>query len=317
MKTQTNSTQQTSKPGSSIYYSCLFLSSEQRANLAPLINFCWRVERISRFSQEAEVVSRQLSWWQKEVVQCFTSEASHPIILEFSSLDRLFLENTVQNQDRQNAELDLTNTLVNSISHLLSLQTDCQIDDEQAFEEHALQKRGSLIGLASKLSGTGTLSDKTLLTASKLLTSIDIVDGFHLDGINGTIALPLNQIIDSKLTIDQLTNKNGNTENFWKNWSDQISEYYQQLWDLSTKQHPSQKTSSLNNPLLLSILIYSGLRLAALKISLKKTPNKNSNCYNCRPTISPLKKFWLSWRIRSYWLSGKPPLRILQHDKRS
>jgi phytoene synthase len=292
MPTQTLAT--IDKPGSTLYYSCLFLTAAQKQSLAPLLSFIWRTERIPRFSSEPEVVTTQLSWWQKELALAYNQQATHPLIIE--------LTQSINNHADQIEPADFSqksvNQLIASLSYLLNQQQDCQNDDAAAFLIHARKKRAEFINLASALIEATPLDQQTLSTASELLTRIDIVDGFHRDADAGIVNMPLDNLIKEKITVDDLTNKNVNNRKFWGHWLQQSLTLYKNLWQ---QQHPLVEV----------ILIYSGLRLIAHKKSLQKTSSTSNNCYNSRATLSPLQKFWLSWRIHSRWSSRKTPLRNL------
>ncbi len=292
---QTSSQLFVNKPGSSIYYACLFLTPEQRKQLAPLIQFIWRVERIPRFSQETDIINSQLHWWQKEIAEALSNQSSHPILIElFSAINRL-----KENQPDKNLTQRYAHFLVDYLRYQVTYQQDCQLDSEHALSQHAAQKRTNLIKIAEELLSLKPLTETALNTASELLTRLDVVDGFHKDAASGIISIPLESLIKHHLTINDITQAKNNTQQFWNDYSEGISQLYIELW-----KHPP-------NPLLEVMLIYAGLRLIAFKKSLKNKPTVVHNCYNQRPFLSPLQKFWYGWRIHSGLSSTKPPLRIL------
>jgi len=282
------------KPGSCLYYSCLFLTKQQKLNLQPLLSFIWRTERIPRFSSEQEVVITQLSWWQKEIALAYNHQATHPLVIELIQN----IENLAEQNNQSEFAQKKINSLVSSLSYLISQQQDCQIDNAAGFLHHANKKRKEFIVLAAELIEAEPLEPLIISMLCELLVSIDIVDGFHRDAASGLISLPLDFLITEKITVDVLTNTAQINQQFWEQWLGRSLKLYNKLW--------LQK-----HPLIEVIIIYSVLRLMALKKSLQKASSTSYSCYNSRPTLSPLQKFWLSWRIRSSWNSGKKPLRIL------
>jgi len=285
---------QLNKPGSCLYYSCLFLTAEQKHQLEPLLSFIWRTERIPRFSLEAEVVTTQLSWWQKEIALAYNHQATHPQVIGLMCS----IESHAETIDKPNFVQDSANTLISSLAYLLKQQQDCQNDNDADFLQHTTKKRHGFIELACELLDSAALEQTIITEACELLTSIDIVDGFHRDAAAGIISLPLDALIKQDITVDELTNPESNNQAFWKYWLRRNLIIYNKLW---SQQHP----------LIEVIVIYSGLRLVAFKKSLQKSSATANSCYNSRPTLSSLQKFWLSWRIHSRWSSGKKPLRIL------
>ena len=282
------------KTGSSAYYACLFLSERQRLQLTPLLNFIWRIERISRFTQEPEVAVQQLAWWKNEVIQSFTGNGTHPTTQAIAATP--IKESSISSY----------------LTHLYQLQKDCQIDNHKAFLEYALQHRRYLLQAATDALQLHSFSDSELSIICPLLSWLDVIDGFHRDAHRGLIYLPLEHLIQFNLTIDEIASSNDafstKSQLFWNDCYRQMAKLYQQLW-ITSKQSSPRK-----HPLLLATVIYAALRLNAFTKSLQNTNSITNNCYNQRPTQNPLRKLWLTWTIRSRWLSGKTAPRIYNHD---
>lgn len=74
-------------PGSSHYYSTLFLAPEQRLALHALFAFHDEVTRIPRACSEAEVARLKLGWWREELGRAFRGAGSaHPVAAALAAL---------------------------------------------------------------------------------------------------------------------------------------------------------------------------------------------------------------------------------------
>ncbi len=287
---------QIKKPGSSLYYSTLFLSEERMQVLSPLICFFWRIERIPRFTQETEVASSQLKWWYEELERAKKNQAQHPIAIALSQ---------TQNEP-ENLML-----LQQHIQHILKYQYDCQLDTIEDFVQFSQSRRLALVQLLlnyrqkkNKTSGEDN-PQKIHTIFAELLSILDLLDGFHCDHKQGLIYFPLQSLIDHKLTVHQLCNlKNNRHEDvsqksiknraysFWYFWHQRALKLYQQLWQSDLKRQHDE---------CLMLITYCSLRLKAINKSSKQGYNFHLN----RALLTPLQKFWHTWRTKSRWMSVK------------
>ena len=278
-----------SQPGNSLYYATLFLTPEQKLQLAPLLAFSWRVERIPRFSTEEDVVNTQFSWWTHEIDQAYRQKASHPIAIG------------LKESCRNNKMLQQHLALLNKYSN------DCQIDSEKMFRQFCIQRRENLISFALESLQLTPFTGDFSATASELLGLLDILDGFHRDARHGLFYFPLEKMAEFKLTTDFLLenplNKPSNPVNqFWQVYLRRVTYCYQKLW---------QQQQFREHPLALCIIIYAGIRAKAWQKRIKQSAPAENLCYNLRPQLGPLEKFWISWRLKSRWTSAKLPMRTL------
>ncbi len=281
----------TNQAGSSLYYSMLFLTPEQKLHLAPIIAFSWRVERIPRFSTDMAVIKAQLGWWSHEIEQAWRKKGSHPIAIGLA-------ESCSGSRELQK-HLELLNNSSN----------DCQIDNSRVFQQFCIQRRKHLIKFANQSLKLSPFSDEFAAVAAELLTLLDLMDGFYQDARHSLFYFPLEQLIELKLTTDLLMQNplihpshqtNSDQVNaFWEIYLRQISQSYQKLW--------LQKTCR-DHPLALCVVIYAGIRIKAWKKRMQQSTPMENLCYNLRPQLGPLEKFWLSWRIKSRWTSSRAPL---------
>lgn len=278
-----------SQTGNSLYYATLFLTPEQKLQLAPLLAFCWRVDRIPRFSTEINVVNAQLGWWSHEIDQAFKHNGSHPITIG--------LEESFSNNKWLQQHLELINRYSN----------DCQIDSEKMFRKFCVQRRENLISFALEALQLEWFSEDFAKNAAELLALLDIMDGFYQDASNGLFYFPLERMIEFELTTDllienPLTSPSNQGNNFWQFYLNRIIHSNQKLW---------QQKAYRDHPLALCIIIYAGIRIKAWKKRIKQSAATENLCYNARPQLGPLEKLWLSWRIKSHWESAKPAMTSL------
>jgi phytoene synthase len=66
-------------PGSSFYYSALFLPSEQRAALTALQAFLREISEVGEECSDAAVARTKLAWWQEELESTFAAKPRHPV----------------------------------------------------------------------------------------------------------------------------------------------------------------------------------------------------------------------------------------------
>ena len=66
--------------GSSFYYAFLFLPAERRAAITAFYAFCREVDDVVDEISDPSVAQSTLAWWQKEVLQAYAGQPSHPVM---------------------------------------------------------------------------------------------------------------------------------------------------------------------------------------------------------------------------------------------
>ena len=72
--------QKAAASGSSFYYAFLFLPPERRAAITAFYAFCREVDDVVDEISDPSVAGAKLGWWQKEVLQAFAGQPSHPVM---------------------------------------------------------------------------------------------------------------------------------------------------------------------------------------------------------------------------------------------
>ena len=73
--------QKAASSGSSFYYAFLFLPANRRAAITSFYAFCREVDDVVDETSDPSVAQSKLAWWQKEVIQSFGGQATHPVML--------------------------------------------------------------------------------------------------------------------------------------------------------------------------------------------------------------------------------------------
>ncbi|PIP80561.1 MAG: hypothetical protein COW84_04595 [Gammaproteobacteria bacterium CG22_combo_CG10-13_8_21_14_all_40_8] len=277
---------QIKKMGSSLYYSSLFLPQQQLLQIAPVVNFLWRIDRIPRFTQESAIAEKQLLWWIEEIEKAKVNQAQHPIARALS---------TSLKTDEQFSDLQ------GHVRHVLLHQTDCQIDNEESFAEFLVQKRLTLVELIMALSNQELIENKKYLSdMAQLLGLIDLFDGYHQDKLHGLLYFPLQSLIDHQITVEHLTlstpsideTVQNKVQAFWDYWLNQLVSMENLLW---------KNCESGSDNVLLFLMLYCRIRIKAINNSRKK----GYNFLHQHPTLSPVSKLWTVWLTRAKWQSNK------------
>ena len=72
--------QKAAASGSSFYYAFLFLPPERRAAITAFYAFCREVDDVVDEIKDPSVAATKLAWWQKEVMQAYAGQPSHPVM---------------------------------------------------------------------------------------------------------------------------------------------------------------------------------------------------------------------------------------------
>ena len=99
MNNQQNCEALTLTPGSSLYYALLFLKSDVKTGLTPLIAFVKTIYQITMDYREPDIAKTKLQWWQQEITRLYQTKPSHPIsqallpiVTKYKIPQQLFLE---------------------------------------------------------------------------------------------------------------------------------------------------------------------------------------------------------------------------------
>ncbi|MFY7980711.1 MAG: squalene/phytoene synthase family protein, partial [Limnohabitans sp.] len=82
--------QKAAASGSSFYYAFLFLPPERRAAITAFYAFCREVDDVVDEISDPGVAATKLAWWQKEVLQAYGGQPTHPVMHALMPLTQPF-----------------------------------------------------------------------------------------------------------------------------------------------------------------------------------------------------------------------------------
>lgn len=274
------------KTGSHFYYATLFLSPEQKKLCWPIIELIYRVKRIPRFSQDANIVHSQFAWWQQELAHLQNATGTHPLCLalvDSGALSAVIIQSMIDfvaaveiDYVSAKSQLPCSNSLGSSVKLFHAI--------EQQLEIHPI-------------------SDTQAKSLLAIINRLDVLDGFHQDNAQG-----LNYLNSLSTQNETVTASNQDLEHnilFWKQSVEQLRLDCNHIWNEITLHR---------HPLTLVVLIYSILRIRAWQKNLNKPKKSSGFCYNPRPSLTPFWRFWLSWRIASRFGAGLTPPKFMNQE---
>jgi len=265
--------------GSQIYYATLFVEEELKSLLGPLLSLIWRIQRIPRFTKEPHVIDSQIHWWQIELDQLKQSNATHP------------LTKALQNSSIIDA------SLIESIQSLISaIYVDYQMAKQHKTTEQTNPYGIDLFREIEQLFEWDPIQETMLQQQMSILTQLNKLDGFFHDANQGLNYWVTELKSNDNYSFAQLIQPTPSANTFWKICLNQIIAKNNNCWLADSR--PS-------HPLYIALIIYNANRILAWKKTMKQRPSQNNFCYNLRPRLNPLQKFWNSWRIKSLFISGQ------------
>jgi len=177
--------------GSSVYYSLLFSTPEQRTAINALYQFQQQISRVVDECRETSTAQHKLEWWRSELERLFQGESRHPatktlqpIVQQWSLPEKPFRHLI------EAAEMDLTYSRYRSFDDL---------------KPHCEKNQGALQQLISTILSDSPTSlqnyTQTLGTALQLTHNLR---NLHHDAQRGRIYLPLEELEQCKITPAEL-----------------------------------------------------------------------------------------------------------------
>jgi phytoene synthase len=261
--------------GSSFYYAFLFLPKPRRAAITAFYAFCREVDDVVDEVRDPGVAATKLAWWRTEVAQSFAGEPRHPVM---KALMPLAAEFGIESRQ------------------LLQVIDGCQMDLEQtrylAFPNLA-QYCHLVAGVVGEVAARifGQTDPRTTDYAHKLglaLQLTNIIRDVGEDALRGRIYLPVNELQQFDVKAHELLNR-VYSERFVALMKFQ-AERAHAAYDEALALLPAADLRA-QKPGLMMASIYRAL--------LREIERDNFQVLNQRVSLTPLRKFWLAWRVQA------------------
>jgi phytoene synthase len=267
--------QKAAASGSSFYYAFLFLPRPRREAIIAFYAFCREVDDVVDEVSDPGVAHRKLAWWQGEVAQAFKGQPTHPVTQALMRHAGAY-----QIEPR----------------HLLGVIEGCQMDLEQSryLDYLGLQRYCHLVAgvvgeVAARIFGqTQEATTQYAHTLGQALQLTNIIRDVGEDAMRGRIYLPVNELQQFDVKAHEVL-KREYSERFVALMRFQ-AERAHRLYDQALALLPAADRRA-QKPGLMMASIYRTL--------LREIEHENFQVLHQRISLTPLRKFWLAWKMQA------------------
>jgi len=261
--------------GSSFYYAFLFLPAPRRAAITAFYAFCREVDDVVDEVHDPSVAATKLAWWQGEVAQAFAGQPSHPVM---------------------QALMPHAGAYGIEQRHLLAVIEGCRMDLEQTryLDFAGLARYCHLVaGVVGEVAARifGQTQDATTAYAHKLGLAFqltNIIRDVGEDAMRGRIYLPVNELQQFDVKAHEISTRQ-HSERFTALMRFQ-AERAHRCYDDALALLPAADRRA-QKPGLMMASIYRTL--------LREIEGDNFQVLNQRTSLTPLRKFWLAWKMQA------------------
>ncbi len=270
--------------GSSFYYAFLFLPRPKRAAITAFYAFCREVDDAVDDTSDASIAATKLAWWRKEVTEAFGGQAHHPVMRALlPALDQLELTGIVRAE------------------HLLQIIEGCELDltqtrylDQPNLERYCHLVAGVVGEVAALIFGQLDISAKAQTTAyahklGQALQLTNILRDVGEDARKGRIYLPISELQKFDVKAHEIINAI-HSDRFLALMKDQAAKAHA-LYDAALELLPKEDARA-QKPGLMMASIYRAL--------LREIEASDFAVMNQRISLTPLRKFWLAWKVQAF-----------------
>lgn len=267
--------QKAAASGSSFYYAFIFLHKPRRAAITAFYAFCREVDDVVDEISDSSVAHTKLAWWRSEVAQAFKGQPTHPVMQALMPHTSIY-----QIESR----------------HLLAIIDGCQMDLEQTryLDYPGLQHYCHLVaGVVGEVAARifGQIDPATTAYAHRLgqaLQLTNILRDVGEDALRGRIYLPVNDLQKFDIKAHEIL-KRQYSERFTALMQFQAARAHS-LYDEAFALLPAADYRA-QKPGLMMASIYRTL--------LREIEYDNFQVLHQRVSLTPLRKFWLAWKMQA------------------
>ena len=267
--------QKAAASGSSVYYAFLFLPSPRRAAIPAFYAFCREIDDVVDEVSDASVARTKLAWWQSEVAKSFQGAPSHPVM---------------------QALMPHTTPYGIEARHLNAVIDGCLMDLDQTryLDYPGLQRYCHLVaGVVGEVAAQifGQTDPATTQYAHRLgqaLQLTNILRDVGEDALRGRIYLPVNELQQFDVKAHEIL-KRKYSERFTALMRFQAQRAHG-LYDEALALLPAADRRT-QKPGLMMASIYRTL--------LREIESDNFQVLHQRVSLTPLRKFWLAWKMQA------------------
>lgn len=273
------------RPGTSLYYSLLFLPETQRHAATALYAYQREIRETAVECADIGVAQAKLQWWQEEIERLFANRPRHPVTQALAEpikrydLPQAFFLKVIEGGSRDSGQFTYPSF--------------------RALASHCYQIAGIIGRMAAEVYGyQSPLTRKYAENLGIALRLTHILRNIRQDAEQRRIYLPRDELIHFKVTEEDILTKNDNSEGIQAllaYQANRIRRYFQMaLADLDPSDRYLQRAG----------LIQSALQLAALNAMEKD----GYPVLQRRVSLTPLYKLWIAWRTMRRARRGQIPL---------
>ncbi|MDR2334753.1 MAG: presqualene diphosphate synthase HpnD [Burkholderiaceae bacterium] len=267
--------QKAASSGSSFYYAFLFLPAPRRAAITAFYAFCREVDDVVDEVSDPGVARTKLAWWQAEVTQAFAGKPNHPV------MQAMMPHVPVYGLEEQQFQ---------------AIIQGCQMDLEQTryLDFPGLARYCHLVaGVVGEVSAKifGQTDPATTGFAHKLGLAFqltNIIRDVGEDAMMGRIYLPVSELQQFDVKAHEILNRKY-SDNFTRLMRFQ-AERAHALYDEALSMLPAADRRT-QKPGLMMASIYRTL--------LREIEAENFQVLHQRISLTPLRKFWLAWKMQA------------------
>ena len=267
--------QKAAASGSSFYYAFLFLPKPRRAAITAFYAFCREVDDVVDEVSDPAIAQTKLAWWQGEVTSAFAGNPSHPVTRALMPLAAAY---GIEQR------------------HLLAVIEGCQMDLAQTryLDYAGLQRYCHLVAgivgeVAAQIFGqTDPQTTRYAHTLGLAFQLTNIIRDVGEDALRGRIYLPVSELQQFDVKAHEVLNRI-HSERFvalMRFQAERAHGLYEQAFSMLP---PADRRAQ--KPGLMMASIYRTL--------LREIEAEDFHVLNQRISLTPLRKFWLAWKLQA------------------
>ncbi|MCI0400404.1 MAG: squalene/phytoene synthase family protein [Gammaproteobacteria bacterium] len=260
-------------PGSSLYYSTLFLPLEARTAVTTLHAFGFEIDEVVRGCSDPGVARMKLQWWREEIQRASEGRARHPLGQSLHPIIKQYqlpVENFLHIIDC--TEITINGTTYNTFSELAQ-HCECT---------------SGLIWLMSTIV-TGYHDPQTLEYGRKLGSAIQlatVIQDIRKDAAAGRLFIPRDDM--QQMTVDVHDLLTSNTTDKLKGLVHvQIDRAREQIHQSVRGLPERDRWLQLHGVIMAEIVL----------ATLNEIESDGYRVFEQHMTLTPLRKLWIAWRI--------------------